>query len=97
MEHVREIAKSIITDMQRAVNDCNPRESENYRRMAIIDYSKAIRECPFRSPEINERALEAARIMAEKAISLGVTEESMNESLYKVRQCWIPRLKEASQ
>jgi len=96
MEHVREIARSIIAEMEGNDIPCDISSAEQYRKLAIIDYSKAIKESPFRSPEINERAFEEAYLLAEKAISLGLYPERMDKSLYHLRQYWVKRLKESN-
>jgi hypothetical protein len=92
MESIRDIAKSIIAEMEGVAKDFNPSVANHYRRLAIVEYGTALRLSPTRSREINEAAQESAFLYAEKAISLGISRERMDEGLKIVQDFWVPRL-----
>lgn len=94
MNSAREIAKSIIAEMEESLRECNPVAARVYQRLAVIDYAQALKRSAERTPEQNHDALRDTYIYAEKAIALGISRESMDASLKHVRDHWLPRLKE---
>lgn len=88
----REVAKSIIAEMQGVVRECSPVEAKAYRRLAIIDYAQALKHSGERTPEQNERAFQDAAFMAEKAISKGACADKLEDSFRGLRAYWLPRL-----
>ena len=93
VQSIREIAKSIIADMEDTRREFHPDANKHYCRLAIIDYAEAVRRSPERTPEQNVIAFERAYLHAEKAISLGANEEILYDTFSKIRSYWIPRLK----
>lgn len=96
MNHVREIAKSIITEMQNARIECGTVDVIHFKRLAILAYADALKFSPVRSREMTEQCIQEAYVYAEKAISCGVNEERMSESFTRLRNYWLPRLKEVT-
>ena len=96
MNSVREIAKAIISEMEDVQRDSGPFAAEHYRRIAVMTYANYLKRSPERSKEMNQQCLEESYLHFEKAISLGIPEERMEESFARLRDYWLPRLKEAS-
>lgn len=90
--NARDIAKSVIAEMEGKHPIPNPAVAKVYKRLAIIDYASALKNSPLRTPEHNERAMSDVYVLAEKAIALGVPRESMDQSLRVIRNYWIPKL-----
>lgn len=64
----------------------------NLMRMCALTYSDFLRHSPSRSPEMNQQCLAEAIIYRGKAIALGANDETIDESLRKLRAFWVPRL-----
>lgn len=92
MNSVREVAKSIIAEMEGKPKQPNPAAARVYQRLAVIDYAQALKRSPERTPQENHEAMLDAHTYAEKAIALGVSSENMEASLKRIRDYWIPRL-----
>ena len=93
MHSVREIAKSIIAEMEGTRKERSPVAALHYRRMAVISYADFLKRSPERTEETNQRCLEEAWIFAHKAISYGEQESRIEESFDRLRAYWLPRLK----
>ena len=96
MQSVREVAKSIIAEMEGIQRECNPVQAEYFRRLAVISYADALKSSPMRSPELTEQSIQEAYAFSQKAIALGIREERMETSFSNLRDYWLPRLKEIS-
>ena len=96
MNSISDIAKSLKDLMENSQRDLLPTDAERNRRLAVMTYAEALKAAPTRSREINEICLEEAHVYAQKAISLGVSEENIEKSFSQLRQYWLPRLKEVS-
>lgn len=70
----------------------DPDAAKHYQRVAVIDYATFLKESPFRSPEINERALERAMLYRAAALRAGANEEAIEKTFRQLRQYWIPRI-----
>lgn len=94
MNHVREIAQKLAAELELNPFPFDPDAGKRLKRIAIIDYASFLRKSPYRTPEQNKRAFDDAQIYAEKAISLGVPREKIEESFFRLRQFYAPRLKQ---
>jgi hypothetical protein len=70
----------------------DPEAVKQYTRLAVIDYATFLKESSFRSPEINERALERALLYKSAALRAGADEEAIEKTFRQLRGYWIPRL-----
>jgi len=93
VNHVQEIAMRVAEEMNRGMFDFDPGAGRRYQRIALIDYSSFLRKSSFRTTEQNRRAFADVQDYAEKAISLGVPREKMDESFFRLRKFYVPRLK----
>jgi hypothetical protein len=95
MNHVREIAEKLVREMGLTIDTPDdPAAARHYRRLAVLDYAAYLKNSPGRSLEANEMALQNVYIFAEKAISLGVSREAMDESFARLRNYWLPKLED---
>jgi hypothetical protein len=97
MNHVREIAKKIVAEMEHLNPETIPASdrmiaADMYRRFAIRDYAEALKHSLDRTPERNDRCIEQAYIYAEKAISLGASEERIETVFAGLRSYWAKKL-----
>ena len=96
MNHVREIAKQIVAEehMNPLTIPADDRmiAADTYRRFAIRDYAEALKHSLDRTPERNDRCIEQAYIYAEKAISLGASEERIETVFAGLRSYWAKKL-----
>ncbi len=74
MEHVREIAKRVIAEME-----SDPRRVRTAVRVAMIDYRLALQ---------GRGAIGDAYVSRAWAVKLGASDEQMEEKFYKLRQLW---------
>jgi len=91
MPSVREEIRSILRALDQAVVP-DPYVADWYRKMAIVEYYRALRLAPYRDADINRRYLETAYGMAEKAILLGLAEDKIDVPFSNLRRHWLPRL-----
>jgi arsenate reductase-like glutaredoxin family protein len=96
MNLVQERVQAIIADMQGTPKEYNPTAADQYRKLAIIDYSDYLKRSVERSPEVNQTLLENVFLFAEKAISLGASRERIDGAFAGLRDYWLPRLKEVN-
>ena len=94
MQPIREIVKSIVIKTNRVVQQQNPVQSLYYRRLAVMSYADALKNAPYRSPEMNLQCIDEAYYYCEKAVAFGANQEQVDRSLMQLRAYWIPRLKE---
>ena len=93
MEHVRDIAKRIVAEMQLNPLECDREAAGKHnKRLAIIDYASYLKLSPYRSEPINNRAMEQAYMFYYRAIEAGIPEDQMEQSFTDLRSYWIPRL-----
>lgn len=96
MNSVKEIAKSIIAEMEQVKLECDPAAAKHFRRMAILSYSDAIQNAPVRSREENERLIDEAYKYLSMAVHCGTNEASIEDTFASLRRFWVSRLKEVS-
>jgi len=94
MNSVREIAKAIIAETGNSQKECTPEGARYYRRLAVITYADFLKRSLERSDELNKQRLEEVWLYAERAISCGAQEKTIEESFERLRKYWIPRLGE---
>jgi hypothetical protein len=97
MNQVRELAKQLVKAMDDPLPEFIPVEdrliaADTYRRFAIRDYAEALKLSIERTPEHNQRCLESAYVYAEKAISLGISEERLEAVFAGLRSYWAKKL-----
>ena len=97
MQHVREIAKSLIAEMEQISPDTIPAKdrmvvADMYRRFSIRDYAEALKHALDRTPERNDRCIEQSYIYAEKAIKMGIREERIEVVFAGLRSYWAKKL-----
>lgn len=97
MNHVREIAKQIVAEMERMnpltiSADDRMVAAHTYRRFAIRDYAEAFKHANDRTYERNLRCIEQAYIYAEKAISLGASEQRLETIFAGLRSYWAKKI-----
>jgi hypothetical protein len=97
MNHVREIAKKIVAEMEHMNPLTIPADdrviaADTYRRIAIRDYAEAFKHANDRMYEHNLRCIEQAYIYAEKAISLGASEQRLDVVFAGLRSYWSKKL-----
>lgn len=97
MNHVREIAKKIVAEMEHMnpltiSDDDRMVAADTYRRLAIRDYAEAFKHANDRTYERNLRCIEQAYIYAEKAISLGASEQRLEVVFAGLRHYWAGKL-----
>ena len=97
MNHVREIAKKIVAEMEHMNPLTIPADdrviaADTYRRLAIRDYAEALKHSLDRTPERNDRCIEQAYIYAEKAIKMGIREERIETVFAGLRSYWSKKL-----
>ena len=93
MNSVREIAKSIIKEMESIKKECDPAAAKFYERMAVVSYADFLKRSPERSKEMNQQCSEEAALYCEKAISYGASETKIEQSFERLRTYWLPKLK----
>lgn len=76
MEHVRDIAKRLIADMEDCSNPGNPRF---WARLALIDYRLAL---------LDRGTFDEAYLTRDKAIKAGCNEIDLDDKFYRLRQLW---------
>jgi len=74
MEHVREIAKRVVAEME-----SNPLQLHTAIRVSMIDYRLALQ---------GRGAIGDAYVSRAWAVKLGASDEQMEEKFYKLRQLW---------
>jgi hypothetical protein len=92
MQSIREIVRDIIGDMETIKRECDPVPCNHFRRLAVLTYSDFLRHAPERSQEINQQCLAEVLVYVERALSLGASNEKIEESFERLRKFWIPRL-----
>jgi hypothetical protein len=93
MNHVREIALRVAAELELNPMPFDPDAGKRYKRIALIDYASFLRKSFERTPEQNKNALGDALLYAEKSIDCGVPREVMEESFFRLRKFYAPRLK----
>lgn len=93
MHSIREIAKGIITEMEKAQKVCSPESLRYHMRLAVITYADFLKHSPVRSKAMNQQCLEEARVYAEQAIASGTPEWKIEKAFERLRRYWVPRLK----
>ena len=96
MTTVREEIKHVLAQFREATEP-NPIAAQFYFKLGITSYHEFIRLSPLRSPEVNKRALDVAYEFCEKAITLGIREETMELPLFNLRRHWVPKLRAQEQ
>ena len=84
---LRQLARALVAES--AGNErrqYDPEAVKQYSRLAVIDYATFLKESPYRSPEINGRALERAYLYLEAAIKAGADEEDLETRYRQLRQ-----------
>lgn len=76
MEHVRDIAKRLIANMEDSSNPSTPRF---WSRLALIDYRLALQ---------GRGTFDEAYLTRDKAIKAGVNESDLDDKCYRMRQLW---------
>lgn len=66
--------------------------ADTYRRLAIRDYAEALKCSTDRTPQHTAGRIEQAYIYAEKAISLGASEERIETVFAGLRSYWAKKL-----
>jgi hypothetical protein len=94
MQSVKEIVQSIVDAMEETKKECDPIVACHFRRLALINYSQALKGARTRSREENERLIAEAHENAAMAVSCGTDEDSIEDSFAAMRAFWIPRLVE---
>ena len=97
MNHVREIAKKIVAEMEHMNPLTIPADdrmiaADTYRRLAIRDYAEALKHSLDRTPERNDRCIEQAYIYAGKAIYLGASTVRIETIFAGLRNYWAKKL-----
>ena len=97
MNHVQEVAKSIVKAMENDFPDGVPASdrlitAQTYKKFAIMDYANALRFAGERTAEHNERCIGEAYVHYYKAISLGIPEERLEAVFAGLRSYWAKKL-----
>ena len=97
MNHVQEVAKSIVKAMDDPLPDFAPASdrmivADTYKKFAIMDYANALRFSGERTEEHNQRCIEEAYVHYYKAISLGIPEERLEADFAGLRSYWSNKL-----
>ena len=97
MNHVKEIAKSIIQEMEHLNHETIPASdrmvaAQTYKKFAIMDYANALRLVRERTEEHNQRCIEVAYVYYYKAIALGIQEERLENIFSGLRSYWAKKL-----
>jgi len=97
MNHVQEVAKSIVKAMENDFPDGVPASdrlitAQTYKKFAIMDYANALRFAGERTEDHNQRLLEQAYVHYYKAIDLGIPEERLEAVFAGLRSYWAKKL-----
>jgi len=97
MNHVQEVAKSIVKAMENDFPDgvlARDRiiTAQTYKKFAIMDYANALRFSGERTEDHNQRLLEQAYVHYYKAIDLGIPEERLEAVFAGLRSYWAKKL-----
>jgi hypothetical protein len=97
VNHVQEVAKSIVKAMDDPLPDFAPASdrmivADTYKKFAIMDYANALRFSGERTEEHNQRCIEEAYVHYYKAISLGIPEERLEAVFAGLRSYWSNKL-----
>jgi hypothetical protein len=94
MNSIRNIAKSMIKEMQTPKNQCDEETARYFQRLAVIYYADFLRHSPERPEGMNLQCLEECKLFADRAVSYGASQKQIEESFDRLRRFWIPRLKD---
>jgi hypothetical protein len=93
MHSVKEIAKSLVAELELSPLDCDPDAARNFKKIAVQDYVNFLKQSPERSTATNNCSLENCYIYYARAVKAGIPEYRMEKIFFLLRAYWIPKLR----